>query len=133
MVGMKRLQKLLRHRYSRTLLWFALLLYTALLTYYSLRPAYAGQPPTGGASPYLLHFLAYMGMSVLVLFTFLDLAPSSSLLLLGSVFAYSVLIELVQIPIPGRFFSWYDVLMNGLGAFIPGLFLNKTCYKALWR
>ncbi len=122
---------LLRNKYSIMLFRAALVVYVAILTYYSLIPQYAGGLPTAGFSMYDLHIVAYLGMSILVLLSFPDMVPSNSALLLVSVFLYSALIEIVQMPIPGRFFSWYDLLMNGFGTFLPALFTNSWFYSFL--
>lgn len=128
---MERITGLLKDRRSKILFKTALVVYTVILTYYSLIPQSVGDVPTAGFSMYDLHLMVYLGMSILALLSFPESVPSSTLFVLSSVFAYGFAIEIVQIPIPGRFFSWYDVLMNGVGSFLPFLAVNSTIYNLL--
>lgn len=96
---------------SRTALFF----YLTLLFYLSLRPA--GTGAVGGVSSNLLvlHMVAYAGLAFLAITAYPLHFRHQGLTILAAVFVTGIGIELMQIPIQGRFFSVLDIAANGVG------------------
>jgi VanZ family protein len=89
----------------------------------------------------LNHFVGYAVLSFL-LFTYLKLKSSDAVaeirifqksFIIASV--YGILDELHQIPIPGRFFEWYDILadINGAALGLAFAFILNRAYPKLFK
>ncbi len=89
----------------------------------------------------LNHFAGYAVLSFL-LFTYLKLKSVDTLneirvfqksFIIASV--YGILDELHQIPIPGRFFEWYDILadINGAALGLALAFILNRAYPKLFK
>jgi VanZ family protein len=93
----------------------ALFLYLTLLFYISLRPV--GTGPVSGASSSLLylHIIAYAALSFLAITAYPLHFRQQGPTILAAVFAIGIGIELMQIPVQGRFFSVLDIAANGAG------------------
>ncbi|MBK6680035.1 MAG: VanZ family protein [Ignavibacteriales bacterium] len=89
----------------------------------------------------LNHFAGYAVLSFL-LFTYLKLKSADTVdeirifqksFIIASV--YGILDELHQIPIPGRFFEWYDILadINGAALGLALAFILNRAYPKLFK
>ena len=86
--------------------------YLIALILLSLIPLSGISPP--GNSDKIAHFIAYCGLAVFVYF--IARSFNMRLYLFLSVIALGILLEGLQIVIPGRSFSYFDILANALGA-----------------
>lgn len=80
------------------------------------------------------HFLAYGSLAFWTLLSFYKRTFSNSPILILLVVMYGLLMELGQLFVPGRTFSWLDLLANTLGAvlgFILFRILRKWVLKVL--
>ncbi len=106
------------------------------LVYFSIVPA----PGTGSISsgpfgiiPYSvwLHFLGYMGLAIALCYASHDVPRSRGQLLLGA-FVLTVgigtIIEFVQLTLPTRTFSVFDIVVNAIGAGIGVFLWGVTMY-----
>ena len=117
----------------RRLRWFGVLLVAIVLVYFSLLVTPPSAPPDqtlGSFWDKKLHFLGYavFGLS-LTYATAMNRASRSRrvVLSIGVAVLFGVLIELLQGPIPNRYFSYADMLANALGAFLAtGWFLVES-------
>lgn len=84
-----------------------------LITYLATTPI--PEQVAGGINDKLSHLLAFYALTLLADFSF----PRTTLGLnkIGSLFAYGLMIELVQYSLPYREFSVADLLANGFGIF----------------
>ncbi|MBY6031307.1 VanZ family protein [Halomonas sp. DP8Y7-1] len=105
--------------------WGLALLLAAVIAWGSLMPA--SELPEDLPWDKANHLLAYAGLAALV-----ALACDRVWLSVGLAVGYGVLIELAQIPVPGRLGGdpW-DMLANTLGALL-GVLLVCQC-RRLWR
>jgi len=86
--------------------------YLIALILLSLIPLSGISPP--GNSDKIAHFIAYGGLAVFAYF--IARSFNMRLYLFLSVIALGVLLECLQIVVPGRSFSYLDILANALGA-----------------
>lgn len=86
----------------------------AVISYYSLKPSSAVNPGTGGMFP-VLHFLAYLGLSS-VLLLYLHEKNNAVAIAAFSAFLFGLSMELLQTQISGRFFTFKDLAINLSGA-----------------
>ncbi len=71
----------------------------------------------------LFHFIAFAGVSFAFLFAYVELSRK---LLFFSLSAIGLCIEIIQYYVPGRSFSWLDLLADCLGAlFIYWIFPKR--------
>lgn len=80
-----------------------------LILAFSVMPAETTSAPPGYSAPG--HFTAY-----LVLCLLLAVWPMEGRKAFVVTFAYGLLMELLQIPVPGRYFELQDIGLNALGA-----------------
>lgn len=88
--------------------------YIILLTYLSLRPV--SGDGRGAAVAWALHVIAYLGLGVLVAFSFPGRFEQRRVRSIVEVVLFGLTIELVQLVMPTRTFSVIDIAMNGIGA-----------------
>ncbi len=67
-----------------------------------------------GNSDKIAHFIAYCGLAVFAYFVARSF--NTRLYLFLSILALGILLEFLQLPIPGRSFSYFDMLANVSGA-----------------
>jgi VanZ family protein len=101
----------------------------------------SGNLPDVPSGDKLNHFAGYAVLSFL-LFTYLKLKSADTVdeirifqksFIIASV--YGILDELHQIPIPGRFFEWYDILadINGAALGLALAFILNRAYPKLFK
>lgn len=77
----------------------------------------------------VLHAMAYASLGVLSYWTFRPDGITRSIVAFSVTFIYSLILESLQLFVPGRFFSFADIAVNlaacGLGAVLP-LALRKS-------
>lgn len=121
---------------NRAVTWFPLILYSAIIFYFSS----VQLPLTEGVDISYMHIPTYFLMSVLFLRLFLTegyekLTFSKSILLaILCSFVFGALTEAWQSFLPGRFFSYYDMLLNLIGAsflYILKIFKREKLAKLL--
>lgn len=101
----------------------AAVLVAAVICYFSLLDAPPAQPPTPGggllAELSLLHVVAYAGLALALAYATVEFADRSlrrlALVVLLAV-GYGIAVELLQAPLPDRYYSLADMLANALGA-----------------
>jgi VanZ family protein len=101
-----------------------LIILILVITYLSLTPRVGvdlGNDKLG-------HFLAYGSLSFWTLLSYYKRTFSNSATLIMLVVIYGFLMELGQLFVPGRTFSWLDLLANTLGA-VLGFFLFRILRK----
>ena len=87
----------------------------SIVTYFSIRPL----PGTssGGASIIPLHLIAYFVLAAAFLVNFHD-TTKGHIEAVSVAFFFGLLLELMQLNLPSRYFSFHDIGMNLLGASI---------------
>jgi VanZ family protein len=106
----------------RTLRIAAVALVAAVICYFSVLDAPPAQPPAGGgllSSLSLLHVVAYAGLSLALAYATVELSDRPArrvALVLGVAVGYGVAVELLQAPLPERYYSVADMVANALGA-----------------
>ena len=93
------------------------------IAYYSIKPievVIAGF----SISNYILHFMAYALLAFLC-FKFYG----ESKYTIPIIFIYGVLLEIVQLYVPGRICSMFDALVDGSGAILGGLIWDRIKRK----
>lgn len=105
-----------------SLRWAGVLAVAGLLVYFSLLDVPAAAPAEPG--PFWdkrLHFAGYAALTLSLSYATVrsDLAPKRrALLVVGVAVAFGVAIELLQGPLPDRYFSYGDILANVLGSLV---------------
>ncbi|MBI9069677.1 MAG: VanZ family protein [Salinivirgaceae bacterium] len=82
----------------------------------------------------IIHLLMYLGLGWLVMWAFFNIKLSKALriFLLFSVPVWGVIMELMQLCMnQGRYFSWFDILANFLGASL-GVLIYRWIEKS-WQ
>lgn len=97
-----------------TLARFVLTVYIIVLTYLSVRPV--GGDGRGAAIAWGLHLLAYLGLGVLVAFSFPERFQQHRIRSVTEVALVGLGFELIQLVVPTRTFSLIDIGMNTVGA-----------------
>jgi VanZ family protein len=87
----------------------------SIVTYFSIRPL----PGTssGGASIIPLHLIAYFVLAAAFLVNFHD-TTRGHIEAVSAAFVFGLLLEMMQLNLPSRYFSFHDMGMNLLGASI---------------
>ncbi len=85
----------------------------SIVTYFSIRPL----PGTssGGTGLLPLHFMAYFVLAAAFLVNFYD-TTKGHIEAVSAAFFFGLLLELMQLNIPSRYFSFQDIGMNLVGA-----------------
>jgi VanZ family protein len=86
----------------------------SVIAFYSMKPGSAVDPSTGGMFP-ILHLLAYFGLAGSFLLH-LHNRENGYLLAVFSAFVFGLSMEVAQTQIPGRFFTYKDLMINLVGA-----------------
>lgn len=105
----------------RPLRWFGVVVVAIVLVYFSLLTTTPTPPGPGPFWDKKLHFAGYaaLGLSLLYATAASQRSPTRrAALAIGAAVAYGVLIELLQGPLPERYFSYADMLANALGALL---------------
>lgn len=105
----------------RWLRWAAVALAAAAIFYQSLMTVPPDTVPKPGFAPLdkWLHVVAYAGLGLTVAYALVDSRhdrAGRALRLVVAVALYGVLIEVLQAPLPQRYFALGDMLANVLGA-----------------
>lgn len=112
--------------------WLGVATVAFVLMYFSLLTTPPPPPPDGGLGTTdlwdkKLHFAGYAALGFTLAYaTATSPRPlvSRVLLVLGTAVAFGVTIEVLQGPLPDRYFSYADMLANAIGAiFAAGWFL----------
>lgn len=111
--------------------WLGVLAVAAAIGYFSLLTAPPPAPPEPGPLwDKKLHFAAYAILGLSLIYATAAgrrETPHRIALSIGVAMAFGVLIELLQGPLPHRYFSYGDMLANALGALLAtGWFLVET-------
>jgi hypothetical protein len=92
----------------------ATLVVAATIIFFSLRPV-PYSPGAPGGSMVLLHFLAYFGLAASLILYFHDTTKGHFEAFVVAA-AFGAFVEILQIPMTGRYFSLTDIGVNILGA-----------------
>jgi len=101
--------------------WLGVIVIAGVLVYFSLLTTVSAPPEPGPLWDKKLHFAGYaaLGLSLLYATAASEEDPTRrALLSVGAAVAFGVLIELLQGPLPYRYFSYSDMLANALGALL---------------
>lgn len=104
--------------------WLGVATVAAVLVYFSLLAAPPQQPPDPGLGDFWdkkLHFAGYLGLGLALAYATADGRDTPrrrTTLVLGVAVLFGVGIELLQGPLPDRYFSYADMLANALGAIL---------------
>lgn len=116
-----------------TLRWLGVAVVAGILVYFSLLTTPPPQPPDPSLGAFWdkkLHFAGYaaLGLSLIYATATGPRSPRYRITIsLGAAVAFGVLIELLQGPLPNRYFSYADMLANALGALLAsGWFLVEA-------
>lgn len=106
--------------------WLAAFAVATTLVYFSLvppPPSGPSGPPVGADIDKQLHLAGYaiLGLSLIYATASSRLdGPTRVVFTLGAAVLLGVTIELLQGPLPDRYFSYADVLANGIGVLLAG-------------
>lgn len=113
--------------------WLGAVTFAAVLVYFSLVTVPPPEPPDpslGAPWDKKLHFAGYAALGLSLLYATAPGRESRTrraVLTIGTTVAFGVLIEVLQGPIPYRYFSLADLLANALGALLAtGWFLLEA-------
>ncbi|QDX40816.1 VanZ family protein [Salarchaeum sp. JOR-1] len=111
--------------------WLGVLTGATILFYFSIVQA-VPQPPRGVTALWdkQLHFAGYAGLGLAIAYATATIRSRRRrfLLILGGAIAYGVLIELLQAPLPNRYYSPTDMLANTIGALLATSWLLLEDY-----
>jgi VanZ family protein len=109
--------------------WLGAVVVAAVLVYFSLLTT----PPAGPPDPSLgsfwdkkLHFAGYAALGLSLIYATAASRRTRrrrAVLAIGTTVAFGVLVELLQGPLPDRYFSYADMLANALGALLASVWL----------
>ena len=125
-----------------SLRWFGPVAVAAVLVYFSLLTAPPPEPPDpmlGSFWDKKLHFAGYaaFGLSLIYATAASRMHPTRrAALSIGVAVLFGVLIEVLQGPLPARYFSYADMLANALGALLAGgwfLLEPRLEYVPIWH
>jgi len=113
--------------------WVGVAAVAAVIVYFSLfatPPAAPPQPGIGSIWDKKLHFAAYLGLGLALAYataTSRDEPARRALLVFVGAVAFGVLVEVLQGPLPNRYFSYGDMLADAVGALLAtGWFLVES-------
>ena len=109
--------------YHKKVIWFSLfIIWTLLIIYMSVRPGsneLLNKHFFEIRMDYLLHFLAYFAFGLLYVLwranRQFEIKSIELAILTATAISFSILIEYIQLLIPGRFFNVVDMIYNFLG------------------
>lgn len=107
-----------------TVRWLGVGAVTAVLVYFSLLTTPPAAPPEPGLADFWdkkLHFAGYAALGVALAYATATSRWSSlrrAVLVIGAAVLFGVGIEVLQAPLPDRYFSYDDMLANALGALL---------------
>ena len=117
--------------FPAALRWVGVAAVAAVIVYFSLITAPpATRPDPGPFWDKKLHFAAYLGLGLALAYataTSRDEPARRALLVFVGAVAFGVLVEVLQGPLPNRYFSYGDMLADAVGALLAtGWFLVES-------
>ena len=97
---------------NRVVLFFALSVFLLFKLFMTILPSATNLIPEN--ADWVLHLISFMILTIILLKIFDDTNHRYTLVA-GMMFVIIILSEVVQIPIPGRTFSYYDMLSDAIG------------------
>ena len=101
--------------------WLGVLGIAGVLVYFSLLTTVSAPPGQGPLWDKKLHLAGYAALGLSLIYataTSQENPTHRALLAVGAAVAFGVIIEILQAPLPARYFSTADMLANTLGALL---------------
>lgn len=127
--------------FPRWLRYLAVATVAGVLLYFSVLTTPPVSPPEPGTDPLWdkkLHFAGYGALTLALAYatTHLQAQLRRIALVVGLTIAYGLLIEILQLPQPTRYFSLADALANTIGALLASVWFliePRLRYVPLWN